>query len=183
MFRGDSRRVVHGIVGTPRWPFDFPVLALLARYGGGGWLWEARVGFVPTRLFSFFASRDRGGVRRIFVSDLWMSQVARCCCLNPIGEFAWSPLGGAFHWVVCEAEEACYEVLLVCSPVQWRASRRKQPNTCWEFTSRVPSRRNQSRGAVLMGSEPRMLCMGFVRMACPEGEEDRQSSIWSGDPM
>jgi hypothetical protein len=137
----------------------------------------------PRVCFLFFASRDRGGVRRIFVSDLWMSQVARCCCLNPIGEFACSPLGGAFRWVVCEAEETCYEVLLVCSPVQWRASRQKQPDTCWEFTSRVPSRRNQSRGAVLMGSEPRMLCMGFVRMACPEGEEDRQSSIWSGDPM
>jgi hypothetical protein len=29
----------------------------------------------------------------------------------------------------------------------------------------------------------RLLRMGFVRMAYPEGDQDLQSSIWTGDPM
>jgi hypothetical protein len=29
----------------------------------------------------------------------------------------------------------------------------------------------------------RLLRMGFVRIAYPEGDKDRQSSIWTGDPM
>lgn len=29
----------------------------------------------------------------------------------------------------------------------------------------------------------RLLRMGFVKMACPEGDKDLQSSIWTGDPM
>jgi hypothetical protein len=146
---------------------------------------EARIG--STRLVYFPAGT--GGVRRIFClrsmdgclgwrdAVVWKSDrgVVRCACCG----------GSASNNLFGEEGKlrsaSCFQ-MIQSNPVQ---SSRGHPKT------RVNPRLQRAHslrlmaagttlGACLMG---RLLPMGFARMACPEGVQDQQSSIWTGDPM